>query len=370
MEDEWGTDEESKLAAENKIFKASMLEGEAPEREWIVDGYVPKGTVTGIFGMGGVGKSLLTQQLGVAVSTGTHWLGRMVKKAPVLGYFCEDEKDELWRRQNAILKMNSLATSEVEEFYMQSRRGMENILMKFDHGIGAKTDFFHEIMDTIRNFNVGIVMLDNSAQLFGGNENDRREVTQFVNALYQFTMEGDVSVILLGHPPKPTQNGQAEYSGSTAWDACFRSRLTFKRADNKEEDDDLKEVRILAKSKANYSTMGDQITVKWERGAFIVHAAQKDMVDAIEISARQKEAKEAFLAMLNILMDQTQETSASKQSPNYAPKIMMRMDMARDKRLTSKLIEAAMTLLFNEKKIGYNQPLFKRGRMIYGIGVL
>lgn len=44
-------------------------------REWVVEGWVPKGEVTFLYGDGGVGKSLLAQQLATCAATGNDWLG-------------------------------------------------------------------------------------------------------------------------------------------------------------------------------------------------------------------------------------------------------------------------------------------------------
>ena len=68
-----------------------------PERNFIVGAWLPAGCVTSPYGAGGVGKSLLAQQLATCVATGKPFCSHPVRSGPVLGLFCED--DELWRRQ-------------------------------------------------------------------------------------------------------------------------------------------------------------------------------------------------------------------------------------------------------------------------------
>ncbi len=74
-----------------------------PEREWIVQDWLPVGHVTLLYGDGGVGKTLLAQQLMTSCATGSPWCGLAVQKCRVFGMFCEDDADELHRRQAAIL---------------------------------------------------------------------------------------------------------------------------------------------------------------------------------------------------------------------------------------------------------------------------
>ncbi len=73
-----------------------------PERDWIVPEWVPKGYVTGLFGPGGTGKSLVAMQLMTALARGKPWLGQMVEPRRSVGIFCEDDEEELQRRQAAI----------------------------------------------------------------------------------------------------------------------------------------------------------------------------------------------------------------------------------------------------------------------------
>lgn len=375
------------LREENRLISVSLLEGTPPERQWTIDEYLPRGSVTGMFGPGGVGKSLLAQMAGTAVACGIEWLGINTKQGPAIGYFCEDDKNELWRRQLSILGAHGLTKEDASEFYIQSRIGMENLLMKFSGGVGVKTDFFHQIETDIQNFKPELIILDNSAQMFGGNENDRREVTQFVNALHGLINDGDLTILLLGHPPKPSAAGmQHEYSGSTGWDACFRSRLWFGRLNKKKshqpDDEDFIEdqvddagdddERILSRKKANYSKLGGDIKLKWQNGVFENISTQRfsgGRFDRIEASARLRDAGWLFMKMLKSLNDRQQEVNHLKASPNYAPKIMTKMEAASG--TSWKLLERAMFILMDEGKVFPNQKLFMRsGRWVSGLSLV
>jgi hypothetical protein len=46
-----------------------------PAREWLVENWIPMNHVTALYGDGGMGKTLLAQQLLTSVATGREWLG-------------------------------------------------------------------------------------------------------------------------------------------------------------------------------------------------------------------------------------------------------------------------------------------------------
>ena len=72
---------------------------------------------------------------------------------------------------------------------------------------------YQTIREAARSTGAKLIVVDNIAQCFGGNENIRVEVTAFVNALSGLALELDAAVLLLGHPGKASDS---EYSGSTA----------------------------------------------------------------------------------------------------------------------------------------------------------
>ena len=64
------------------------LQGVAvPERSWIVRDWIPNYQVTMLNGDGGIGKSLLAQQLLTSCATGNSWLGLDVKPCKALAFF-------------------------------------------------------------------------------------------------------------------------------------------------------------------------------------------------------------------------------------------------------------------------------------------
>jgi hypothetical protein len=112
---------------------------EIPERRWIVPDWIPHGTVTAIYGDGGVGKTLAAQQLMTACALGRPWLGKETTPCRTMGFLCEDGADELHRRQDAICRQYDVAFGDLENMRLFSRVADDNLLMTFDaDGPGAQ----------------------------------------------------------------------------------------------------------------------------------------------------------------------------------------------------------------------------------------
>src|SRR5262245_50311737 len=86
-----------------KIIDVCEWEGvEVPPRQWLLPDWIPWRATTGIYGAGGIGKSLLLQQLASCSATRMRFLGHEVRHVKAMHVACEDDRDELHRRQTAI----------------------------------------------------------------------------------------------------------------------------------------------------------------------------------------------------------------------------------------------------------------------------
>src|SRR3546814_9421010 len=110
-----------------------------------------------------------------------------------------------------------------------------------------------------------LVFLDNVAHLFTGNENDRGQVTRFVNLLNRLAGNTGAAILLIGQPNKSGDT----YSGSTAWLNAVRSQITI---DHERDENgsvlDL-DVRVLTVGKANYARKGEALRFRWHNWAFV-----------------------------------------------------------------------------------------------------
>ena len=245
----------------------------APARVWLVEGWIPAAEVTSFYAPGGSGKSLLAQQLSTCRAIGADWLGLPTKQGRTLVLACEDKLDEIWRRQEDVNShlMTDMQTVDVGVGYWSRVGNIDNALMTIDPQTnkGTLTDFWKGVKLLTEKEGFDLIIVDTVADTFPDNENDRYKVNLFIKgALAKLAQETGAAILVLAHPSKSSLQGKDLSSGSTAWDGAVRQKLGMR----KNEDG---VTYALAKNKSNYSSTGDEITLKWEKGVFVVVASSQ-----------------------------------------------------------------------------------------------
>ncbi|MGI9504039.1 MAG: AAA family ATPase, partial [Geminicoccaceae bacterium] len=350
---------------------AELAEADPAEREWLIDDWLPVGCVTSFYGDGGVGKSLAALQASIAIANGTEFYGMQTIQAPVLGFFCEDDQAELHRRLYNCCEGMDVDIAKLTNLHWSSRCGASSNLLATIGPDGAlvKTPTYMALRKLAMQLKARVLVLDNISHLFAGNENDRAEVTQFINLMNDLALAINGSVLLLGHTAKAEGS---EYSGSTSWNNAVRSRwlLSKPKPDDEDDDEDVANARILTKAKSNYTRTGDEILIEWERGAF--KRKNEDMMnfmDTLERRSRDSEIDRKFLHYLHKLADEGRAVSDVEGTKNYAPKVFKKIGEMREFKLAE--IRASMERLFADGKIMANQPVAKGAdrHTRYGIAI-
>jgi RecA-family ATPase len=327
------------------IVNPVSLEGQPiPEREWIVQDWLPIGAVTSNYGDGGTGKTLLAQQLQTACATGAPWCGLAVMRCRSLGCYCEDDLAELHRRQAKINQHLGIGFGDLADMRWVSGVGRDNVLITFTaDGRMQETQLLGEIEAAIAEFDPRLVALDTAADLFGGNENDRSQVRRFLSVLGG--MAQGRAVLLNAHPSRAGMNTGSLDGGSTAWNNSVRSRWSLTRPQGDDETQPDNNERVLTKRKANYAGIGDTIRLHWVNGVLAPIIEQTGIVGSLS----RRAVEETFMALLERCTSQGQRLSDSRNSGNFAPKVFAKRPdreghNARD-------FEAAMNALFVGKRI-------------------
>ena len=329
-----------------KTIDPLALDGKAiPPRRWLVDGWIPMGAVTMLAGDGGVGKSLLAMQLATACAIGQPWLGQHTMACKALGLWCEDDSDELQRRQDSINRHYGVGFGDLENLTWVSRPGADSVMMTFNYDVGTATEFCQSVHNLAIDTGAQLVVLDSLHDLFAGNENIRPQARQFINLLRGLAIDIEGAVVLCSHPSQSGLASGSGSSGSTAWNNTVRSRLylTKPSVDEGAIVDDAE--RVLQRVKSNYSSTGDSLDLIWRDGVFQPVATPQGLFAGMAT----RNAETAFLDGLDALTRAGRNLSDNSHSGNYAPKLIMRT--VHGKRHKLQELAGAMERLFSDGKI-------------------
>jgi len=301
------------------------LEGrDPPDRKWAIAGWLGYGHTTLLVGQGGIGKTLISQQIGSALALGNHFIDSVERPLKVLMWACEDDHDELWRRQKSIaVHLDAKLSAFRENFILVPRYGMENALVTSDFGKPLFTTLISELEQQAGDLHADVVILDNVAQLYGAGENDRYAVTKFMNALGG-ALPGK-SVLLLAHP---SRSQGSEFSGSSAWENVARTRLYLgnKLPDAKIGDDDgvpdTDDVRYLCRRKANYSSK-DFRRFTFKCGVLVPDQIEEGNGGSTIDYLRRQRAERVVMDGLAKLKGMNFDPTEGQKSPHYLPRMLM-----------------------------------------------
>lgn len=318
-------------------------------KAFVIPWLAPAGEVTLFTGPGSAGKSLLAQQLATALAAGVPTLRLDMGQAPAIYLTCEDDEGQLhWRQEHICKALGVPVASLAGKLHVASLRGaLDNALgAEGPHGEFTLSASYHRLAAMIRRTGAKLVALDNVAHLFAGNENDRGEVTRFVNALNRLAGESGAAIILLGHPNKAGDS----YSGSTAWLNAVRSQFTI-------EHDLQSDMRTVTVGKANYARKGEQLRFAWVDWAFVLEDdLPPDTARQLAETAKAHAGNDAFLRCLALCTQQGRNVSHQPGS-NHAPKVFAAMPEA--KGLKKADFAAAMERLLSLGRIECDAELWR-----------
>lgn len=339
-----------------------------PEREWVVRGRVPLKNVTILSGEGGVGKSILTLQLAVATALGNDWLNVIPEPGPVFIFCAEDDQDELHRRLDRIADYYGTDFKELStKMQIVSFAGEDAVLAAPNSkGIIEPTKVFRRVRSAVCDTRPRLIIIDNSADVFAGNENDRAQVRQFITMLRGMTIAANAGLVLTSHPSLTGIATGTGRSGSTGWENSVRSRLYFIKAKTEKDEEPDPDLRVLQVMKSNYGPAGETITLRWSDGLYLPAAAGE-----VQTLAQAEAAAEADGEFMRMLDHSIEKVSLLPKANNYAPKVFS--DDIRCKlrgRQGKKALADAMGRLLANSTIAtaeYGPPSNRRERVVRAV---
>ena len=127
-----------------------------------------------------------------------------------------------------------------------------------------------------------LLVMDPLSGAFGGNENDRTAVYDFVSSFRGWGDSAKCAMLVIGHLPKSAEGRAAGFSGSTAWEASVRSMWKIETKSYTEEKDNTgneKKTRYywaLSHTKSNYARIQADIPLIKNGKGWWSQAADRD----------------------------------------------------------------------------------------------
>jgi RecA-family ATPase len=170
-----------------ETFDASQWEGVPIEpRRWIADDRIPVGEPGIMSGDGGTGKTKLALQLAVAIPADLRdWIGGVVDaEGPVIVFSAEEKLEGMHRRTLDIIEHRGLSFSDL-------RGGLHFVCDQDQAVLGAldRSSIVQPTMPllrlerTVAAIRPALVIIENAADVYGGNESDRPNVTRFMRSI-------------------------------------------------------------------------------------------------------------------------------------------------------------------------------------------
>jgi archaellum biogenesis ATPase FlaH len=240
----------------------TALQHTQPEpTQWRWEGWLPEGTVTLLSANGGVGKSNISLQLGVALAHGMSLFGVPTRESKVLVLSGEDEARTVHFRV-----ANICADTGVDMASLAGRLEVYD-LTQADCVLwrdGSATERMQWLADQVVRTKATAVIIDNASDVFADNENDRTAVRGFMRCLNLIANKTRAAMLLLAHVDKASVRAGAgldsnsTFSGSTAWNNSARSRWAMVRD---------ADTITLRHEKCNHGPLQEELRIEFDPGS-------------------------------------------------------------------------------------------------------
>lgn len=279
-----------------------------PTRDFLFVGLMQIGQVTMLSGPGAVGKSLLALQAAVSVVSGTGWLGRMpMKSGPVLYVSAEDDLSELHIRLKTICEEDQIDLAALHGLELADLTGKPAALAEETKlSVLRLTTLFNRLRVAMERSQPVMLVLDNLADVFAGNENVKSLARQFIGHLRGLAIEFECAVLLLSHPSQSGISSGSGESGNVGWRNSVRYHLYMTKPAKDDPHDEVDPlIRQLEAKKVNYGD-GEVIEMRWERGRFAPTAKglAPKLQPGVNQAAMDAKAEAVFLSLLAKVNDQ------------------------------------------------------------------
>jgi len=183
-------------ASQTTTYAPSLIEwlgDDEPEddgSEWVVQGVLPSAAPCAVAGVQKVGKTMIAEDLGIAVAAGQDWLGHRVVAGRVLLMMREDQTRVTRRRVWRLARGRGIDPRELAETLSIS------VTEPFYFDEQSHVDRMRKTLDLYR---PQVLIIDSLARTHRGDENSVRDMQIVTSTWADFAMSYECSVCLLHH---------------------------------------------------------------------------------------------------------------------------------------------------------------------------
>jgi len=252
------------LPALKTVSISDVISHPSPAPAFVWDGYLPRGVVSMLAAHGGTGKSTIGLMLCVATALGRPLFGVDTVQCRALFVSLEDGGSLVRHRLANICHQWGVTPGSLEgKLTIVDGTDDPELFTADKRDAGVKTRTYFEMNELVQSGEVGLVVVDNASDAYGGDEIQRRQVRAFIRSLMEVAKPVDCALLLLAHVDKNTsrtlkpENAEG-YSGSTAWHNSVRSRLLMKRDESGK--------LTVEHQKSNLGRCRESLTLAWREG--------------------------------------------------------------------------------------------------------
>jgi hypothetical protein len=175
--------------------------------EWLIDGVIPKGSFTALYGPPGSFKSFIALDIAEAIATGRAWMGKEVKQTGAVLYLAGEGFGGIGARIKAC------------KMHHQTEDGAPIYIVRHQLNLRSSAEDFNALMlavvqlveQTGMEFSLAIV--DTLARAFGGgNENSSEDMGAFITAMGKVQEFLNCALMVLHHSGKDAAKGLRGHS--------------------------------------------------------------------------------------------------------------------------------------------------------------
>jgi putative DNA primase/helicase len=281
------------------VYDVLTNPSEPPQFVWA--GYLPRGTVSLMGAHGGTGKSTIALMLGVCAALGRPLFGVDTVACKTLFVSLEDGQHIVRHRLAHICHTWAIDPEQLrDQLHIVDGTANPELFAAETRGAGEITLSYLELCKLVLAEGIGLVVVDNASDAFGGDEIQRRQVRAFMRSLASVARLTDCAVMLLAHVDKATSRarkaeGGEGYSGSTAWHNSARSRLFMTRAEDG--------LLTLEHQKSNLGKLREPLTLVWPDGGLPMLDSEAPDVSGLTARMNGRADDERAVALLKLIAE-------------------------------------------------------------------